>query len=250
MKEKLYTIPLNEAMDLKDECPLCVARRNAEQDLLDYCLGSGASYMESDTRDDTDREGFCREHFKKMFDYGNALGNAWILKTHYKKTIEGMKKAIASFSAPEAKKLFGRSKAGQDSVSSWIDEREKSCYICRRMNDTYERYLDTFFVLYKKDEAFRKKLEESKGFCLPHLKDILRCAPDRIDAKDQKEFYDLVFDLMQKNMDRIQEDVSWFVEKFDYKNADAPWKDSKDAVQRAMQKLEGGYPADPVYKNK
>ena len=85
MKEKLYTIPLNDAMNAQDECPFCFIERNVEQDLLDFVLGSGSSYMESDVREDTDREGFCREHFKKMFDYGNTLGNAWILKTHYVK---------------------------------------------------------------------------------------------------------------------------------------------------------------------
>ena len=44
--------------------------------------------------------------------------------------------------------------------------------------------------------------------------------------------------------------MSWLVEKFDYKNQDADWKNSKDAVQRGMQKLKGGYPAAPVYQQK
>ena len=55
---------------------------------------------------------------------------------------------------------------------------------------------------------------------------------------------------MNQNMERLAEDVAWMVEKFDYKNADADWKNSKDAIQRGMQKLKGGYPADPVYKMK
>ena len=38
------------------------------------------------------------------------------------------------------------------------------------------------------------------------------------------------------------------VEKFDYRNQDADWKTSKDAIQRGMQKLKGGYPADAVYQ--
>ena len=55
---------------------------------------------------------------------------------------------------------------------------------------------------------------------------------------------------MQKNLDRMQEDVNWLIEKFDYRNAQADWKTSKDAVQRGMQKLKGGYPADPPYQMK
>ena len=53
---------------------------------------------------------------------------------------------------------------------------------------------------------------------------------------------------MESNMQRISEDVSWLVEKFDYRNKDADWKSSRDAIQRGMQKLKGGYPAHPAYK--
>ena len=97
MKEKLYTIPLNDAMNADDECPFCYIERNVEQDILDYVLGSCASYMESDTRDATDKAGFCRMHYKKMYDYGNTLGNGWILKTHYKKLIREMKDQFAHY---------------------------------------------------------------------------------------------------------------------------------------------------------
>ena len=40
------------------------------------------------------------------------------------------------------------------------------------------------------------------------------------------------------------------IEKFDYRYKDADWKNSKDAIQRGMQKLKGGYPADGPYKPK
>ena len=59
MKEKLYTIPLNDAVNANDECPFCFIEREVEQDLLDFVLGSGSSYMESDVREITDRAGFC-----------------------------------------------------------------------------------------------------------------------------------------------------------------------------------------------
>ena len=66
--------------------------------------------------------------------------------------------------------------------------------------------------------------------------------------REKEEFYSMVFSLMEENMARLSEDVSWLVEKFDYRNKDADWKNSKDAIQRGMQKLKGGYPADPPYK--
>ena len=84
-------------MNADDECPFCYIERNVEQDIMDYVLGSCASYMESVTRDATDKAGFCRMQYKKMFDYGNTLGNGWILITHYMKLIALMKDSFSHF---------------------------------------------------------------------------------------------------------------------------------------------------------
>ena len=43
MKEKLYTIPLNDAVNAQDECPFCFIERAVEQDLMDFVLGAGSS---------------------------------------------------------------------------------------------------------------------------------------------------------------------------------------------------------------
>jgi len=53
---------------------------------------------------------------------------------------------------------------------------------------------------------------------------------------------------MLEHMKRLQSEVSWFVEKNDYRNKDKDWGNSADSVQRAMQKCGGGYPADPVFE--
>ncbi len=92
MKEQIHTIPISEAMENAGECPFCYIERRTEEHMMNFVLGHGASYMEADIRDMTDREGFCRAHFKKMFDFGNSLGNAWILKTLYKRHMEEMDK--------------------------------------------------------------------------------------------------------------------------------------------------------------
>ncbi len=253
MKEKLYTIPLNDAINAGDECPLCFSEREIEQDLLDLVLGSGSSYMESDMREKTDKAGFCRNHFQKMFDYGNTLGNAWILKTHYMETRRNMEKAFSEYKPGKTSiksKFSKKSSDCKNSVAEWIKANEDSCYICKEFNDIYERYLATFFYLYNNDPSFVEKVKSSKGFCLHHLGDILEMAETEIKDSDKPAFFESMFALMKENMDRLQEDVSWMVEKFDYLNKDADWKNSKDAIQRGMQKLKGGYPADTPYKYK
>ncbi len=250
MKETLYTIPLTDAFNANDECPFCFVERDVEQDLLDLVLGSSASYMESDMRDMTDKAGFCRLHFKKMFDYGNALGNAWILKTHYIQMQKEFESQVKMF-APAKASLMNRlkkSEAPDNSITSWVKEKDASCYICSNYKKTYERYLDTFFFMYKKDDEMKHMIEKSKGFCLHHFGDICQRAQYDLSEKQKEEFFALVLPQMQENLKRVGEDVAWLIEKYDYRNKDADWKNSRDAVQRGMQKLHGGYPADPVYQ--
>lgn len=254
MKEQLHTIPINDAMTNAGECPFCYIERKTEEHAMDYVLGHGASYMEADIRDMTDKEGFCRTHFKKMFDYGNSLGNAWILKTLTLRHIEEMQKEFKNFK-PEAsgKKggLFGRKNDANgnssNSIVNWIDRRESSCFICTTVQNTFLAYMKTFFNMYKNDADFRRQVKETKGFCLSHFKILIQGADEAFNDRERKEFYDMVLPLMQENMQRIHEDVAWFVEKYDYKNKDADWKNSRDAIQRSMQKLRGGDPSLPPY---
>ena len=249
MKERLYTIPVSEAFEAGDECPFCFLERKNEQEMLDFVLGSAASYMESDVREKTDQKGFCRQHFQLMFQYGNTLGNAWILKTHYAYMTEEMKKITKSTSAAgNAKGMFKKKYQGNDRLESWIKEKENSCYFCDGLEETRRRYLETFFILYKKEELFREKVKKSKGFCLMHSRQLIAAGYEQLGEKQQEEFRELIIKLAQEEMDRLQNEISWLVDKFDYRNRDADWKNSKDALQRGMQKLWGGYPADPVYR--
>ena len=38
-------------------------------------------------------------------------------------------------------------------------------------------------------------------------------------------------------MKRVIDDLEWFIDKFDYRYKDEPWGDSKDALQRALRKM-------------
>ena len=256
MKEQLHTIPISEAMEHAGECPFCYIERITENHAMDFVLGHGASYMEADIREMTDKTGFCRAHFKKMFDYGNALGNAWILKTHYKRILDEMTKEFSRFkpSASGKKSGFFRKNASSEqssnSIKQWIDQKERSCFICNMVKRTFDDYLNTFFQMYKKDAGFRSKLSQTKGFCLTHFGLLCEAADQNLSGEELTSFYDTVLPLMQENMERLYEDVSWFIEKYDYRNKDADWKDSKDAIQRGMQKLKGADPSLPPHQYK
>ena len=251
MKEQLHTIPISDAIANAGECPFCYMERKTEEHMMDFVLGHGASYMESDIRDMTNREGFCRAHFKKMFDYGNSLGNAWILKTLYMRHLEEMDKEFKNFkpdSVGKSSRLFGKSKpSGNNSIIKWINKRESTCFICTSVQNTFQAYMKTFFKMYRSDEEFRKKIASSKGFCIDHFKVLCEGADSMLSDKERADFYDVMLPLMRENINRVYEDVAWFVEKYDYKNRDADWKNSKDAIQRGMQKLRGSDPSLPPY---
>jgi len=254
MKEKISTIPLIDAFKSDDECPFCYLERMAEQHAISFVLGSGATYMEGEVRAQTDEAGFCRIHYHKMYDYGNRLGSAMILQTHLQKVSKELEKEMANIREIEkVKGFFGRkAKFGNTAVTSlgaWLDERKRSCYVCNHIETLYERYLQTFFDLYKKDKEFQGLFADSKGFCLPHFRDLTEGAYVYLNEKQRVDFCEKLFDLMKTNMKRVEEDVAWFVEKQDYLNRDADWKNARDSVQRGMQKAGGGYPADPIFKN-
>ena len=251
MKEQLHTIPINDAMEHAGECPFCYMERITEEHAMDFVLGHGASYMEADIREMTDQEGFCRLHFKKMYDYGNSLGNAWILKTLTSRHITEMQKVVKDFTPSSNKKrLFGSTSSTGNAIVDWISKREESCFICTMVQNTFQAYMKTFFDLYRKEAEFRQKVASSQGFCISHFKLLCQKADESLSDKDLSEFYQQILPLMEQNMNRIYEDISWFVEKYDYKNKDADWKNSKDAIQRGMQKLRGSDPSCAPYKIK
>ena len=254
MKETIYTIPLNDAFHANDECPFCFIERKLEQEAVAFIMGP--AYMEDDIREETDRLGFCRHHHKMLYDYGNKLGVALILHTYYQKLNKDMHQQFAQFkpqkSSPLARLKKSTPIAGgrETSIGQWVWAREESCYVCNHFKEKYPRYLDTFFQMLTHDEEFYKLFENSKGFCLHHFGDLMETGEKKLSQKEKDRIYPVLFRLMEENMKRLEDDISWFVDKYDYRNKDADWKTSKDAIQRCIQKLNGGYPDDPVFTAK
>lgn len=253
MKEKLYTIPLMDAMKANDECMFCFIDRDLEQNALEFVLGT--SYMESDIRDLTDAAGFCKNHLKKMYDFGNAQGNALMIQTHYRKMMAELKKEIKNYQPVKAqtkeklKHAIGmKDDVLLDPIAIYCRKRDVSCYVCDYTKGTFDRYVDTFFYLFKNEPEFVSLLKESKGMCLHHLGIVMEKMRLGLSEEKAQELREIIFELMESNLDRIYEDVTLFCNKFDYKYRDVPWGDAKDALPRSMQKLRGGYVADPPLK--
>lgn len=247
MKDNIYTIPLTDAFHSGHECPFCFIHHYLQNDAVDFMLGP--AYMADDIREETNKLGFCGEHYELLYDHGNRLGLAMMLHTHLVEFRKGLlpllkdntPKATASKLSMFSKKINPQASNGatgpNNNISEYIAKNDANCYICNKIDRDMDRYLDTFFFVWKRDPKFKDLVIGCKGFCLSHFGALLDMAPLKLSGEMLQDFYNLVIPLTLENINRIEEDLSWFIDKFDYRNKEASWKTSKDAIPRSIQKL-------------
>lgn len=227
MEEKIYTIPVTEAFENKDGCPFCRLRNDLENTERDLIMG--ASMMEPDIRIKTNALGFCRRHYKKMFDLNNRLSLALMLESHLKEQSD--KVSVCK------KTLFGK-----DVNAKSIDNMKAlsgSCYICERVKEKYAKMVYTAVLLWQKQPEFRALTAEQPYFCLPHASEFLETAKLKLDKKSFAAFGASLDAVQSAYMSSLTEDVSWFCKKFDYRYENEPWGNAKDSVERAIKFLAG-----------
>ena len=248
MNYHIDTIPVWDAMKRDGECLLCTLERKTELDEAERYLG--ASVMEPDIRVQVNAKGFCRRHHGMLYGMSNRLGHALMLESHMIETRERAAKAFKKLesaadtlkNAGIAGKFSGRGKSAEAALQAQAAELMNmagTCLMCDTIGENMARYMHTFFHLYKNDGDFRSRFAAGKGLCLPHTGRLLEVAPAELGAKELGEFVSTVARLQTENLDRIQEDISWFVKKFDYRYEKESWGTSKDAVERTVNKLRG-----------
>ncbi|MBR6728960.1 MAG: ABC transporter substrate-binding protein [Clostridia bacterium] len=233
MKEKIYTIPLTDAFNEGGECPFCTLEKKLEEEQVSYALG--ASMMEPDSRILSNEKGYCRRHFEQMSHESKALSLALVLDTHLTELINKLEKAAE---APNGKSgLFAKRTQEASPMETALAVAEKSCLICEKLTHTLEKFAEVFWYLYKNESDFKQKAENCKGFCLPHFALLLSCASHELSGRALEEAKRDLIQLELTHLKRLNEEVNWFTKKFDYRYQDEPWKNSKDAPQRVMEKL-------------
>ena len=221
--EQIYTIPVNEAFDAaaageQDGCPICALYRKLEENELDLILG--ASMMEPAIRIRTNQEGFCHGHYTKMIGRQNRLSLALMLESH----LDSVKEMLAD-------PALGA--AGEKNVRR-ARELEGSCYLCGRIDTSLSRMIDTVVHLWAHDPAFPGKLEAQPRFCLPHFRALCETGRTKLGKKAYLPYYRAVKGVMERYLDKLRGDVSWFCKKFDYRYDAEPWYDAKDSIERAV----------------
>lgn len=233
MKETLYTIPVNDAFAQGGECPFCNMKIQLENDSIDYMLG--ASYMEDDIRMETDKTGFCSKHYNDMYKRQNRLGMALMLQSHLQKITRDIEALSSALKNGEKKGLFSKPKY-ENKVTPYIKNVTESCYVCNRINQNFDRYFDTFFYMWKKDNDIKQKVKSSKGFCLEHFGRLIETAEKKLSQKEYEEFIDIIVPVETESLNRLLGELDHFVNKFDHNYADAPWGTAKDSLIRGILK--------------
>ena len=233
MKEKLYTIAVNEAYRTDCECPVCAMYQTLEKASIEYTMGP--SYMEDDIREMTNKAGFCEKHIKQLYSNQNRLGLALMLSTHMEQVIKDLTPLTKT--VPKSSGLL--KKKEDKPVPTYIKKVEQSCFVCDHTNNIFERYLATILYLYRSEEEFRTLFKNSKGLCQPHYARLYEMAEKEFNSSTYQAFIQDINELYLTNAKRVLDDLTWFIDKFDYRYKDEPWKNSKDALPRAVQKLTG-----------
>ena len=159
MKYHLDTIPVWDAVKKDGECPLCALERRTELGEAERYLG--ASVMEPDIRVTVNRSGFCTDHHRMLFSMSNRLGHALMLESHTIETRERMSRVFAELittgkalsEAGLGDRISGKTKTASETVSRQakaVCDVVSSCVMCDSIRENMQRYLHTFFHLYKK----------------------------------------------------------------------------------------------------
>lgn len=253
MRERIYTIPINEAFDQVVECPLCICEDKLEMDALEYAVGP--AMMEPDFRVETNKNGFCRNHFSMLYNFKQErLPLALIIDTHLNEQIKNLENLFNNHRAnlntlsskgtlealPEI--LKGKRNAASkaaDKLLEKLNTLQNSCAVCRKMGNNMQMLIENTLYLYNKEIEFKEKFQQTKGFCLKHFEALIEASNKAFSPQKQAKFLTDLFDLEIAQLKRINEEVNHFTLMFDYRNANSDWKNSRDAVPRSIEKICG-----------
>lgn len=235
MNERIYSIPLSEALEHDCDCIMCAVAKTMEDNNIDYFLGP--SMMEPECRMITNNRGFCPRHLLALYERGNRLSLALMLDTHLEEVRGRLKKKTKFFKATGFGS--GGAKKSVESIANEIDKIVSSCAVCDKLDREIEAAAANLVYLWDKEKDFRDKFSRSKGLCLPHMQMVVKASGEELSGKNLEEFIRELSSLMNSRLDELNEDVHWFTQKYDYRNQDAPWGNAKDALPRAVKRLGG-----------
>lgn len=234
MKETIYTIPINEALEKDCFCPLCEMYKDLERSEIKYAVGP--AMMEPDFRGITNKKGFCKKHITDLNAESKALALALIFDTHLAE-IEN----LFDIDMSEKKALFKKGDTAEEKFANSLSEVAGSCVICERIDSTFSRYIDNFVYLLKKDSDFLDKVLKTSGFCMEHFSALAKRASQEMSHSEFKRCFLPLAELQKNRVTQYHKYIKNFVDSFDYRNAGKPMDAPKDILMQTSRLLNGEF---------
>lgn len=236
MHYHLDTIPVWDALKLGGECPLCALRRKNELLMTQRYLGG--SLMEPAMRVRVNERGFCQKHQQLLFAQQNKLGVGLLTHSGAKETEKKLEKIYAG--AQDGGKLRrGQAKDAVRKAAGQLRALSDACILCDELSELMKRYAYTYVMLWQSDSSFKKAMEASMGACVPDTALLYEAAAEALKDSELGAFVRTLNDINRASLTRVTNELEWFTLKFDYRNADKPWGNSKDAPEREITRLRG-----------
>ncbi len=225
MRDDICTIPVSEVFEESDGCPLCRMQHTVEDHLLTYILGD--AMMEPDVRIETNRVGFCAEHYDKMMSGRGRLQLALMLETHINEISEQIFK----------RKLFN----GADKKANKAKDVIDSCFICEKVNWGMEHMVETIYRCYEKESDFRALFNAQPQFCLHHFEMLISGADKKKMPRYIGEFKENLTRITADYVKSLGDDLHKYCAMYDYRNAGkkSDIGTAADSVERAVSYLSG-----------
>ena len=99
-----------------------------------------------------------------------------------------------------------------------------------------QRYAENVIYMWKKDEQFKSKFSE-KSFCVNHLKLLLDIAVKDLGENHFNTFFDILLENAKASYEKSYNDITAFVNSFDYRFKGELSQDTKTATRTVIDKF-------------
>jgi len=234
LKEKIYTIPINDAIAENSFCPFCSIYKKIEQESISYTLG--AAMMEPDFRIFTNENGFCQKHMRDLHAENKALPLSLVLKTHLDSISELFEKNLKS----SKRKLFKTSNEKREFAQK-LKNISDSCAICARIEKDFSRYFDTFIYMLKTEKDFLDRILKIDGFCMEHFARLSLVAVSELSDSDFEKLFIPIIELQKSRLNAHREHIKNFANSFNYCSAGKKTEAPKDIIYKTGELLNGEF---------
>ena len=243
MKQQIYTLPIWERFESKSECPFCEILEETEESYISGMFGNMT--LDKDFINSLKNISFCTIYFACLMKYKDKFGLAILLSQLLDFEIANLKSINYRKYVPEQPKgafhrfleRFISPASTKDYKDTNNESTKNSCSLCQYLEEREQDFIEILIQLWKDNLHFRSLYYNSKGFCLEHFYTLVEHAPRFLEEQELDNFLDTSYEIQFQSMKELNNDLKWFIKKFNYEYSSKPWNNSRDSLARSILKI-------------